>query len=81
MAGFKFTAPKEPLAVNCLCHPALAPYPEHLIDTKEMYYAPLPLPLVVMKNHVRPLGGKDPDIFRTIFATVAVDVMHHLFGK
>lgn len=35
MADFKFTAPKELLAVNRLRHPALISYPEH----EEMHHA------------------------------------------
>ncbi len=64
--------------VEFLRHPSLTSRPEHLLDAEEMPLAPLLLPKVVVENHVRPLGGEDPDVVGVVVATVAVDVMHHL---
>ena len=40
-----------------------------------MNHSPLLLPPVVMKDHVCPLRGEDPDVLRVVVATVTVGMM------
>lgn len=62
---------------KALRHPALTPDPEHLLYRKEMHLAPL-LPYVVVKDHMRPLTAKAPDVVGMVVTSVTVDVMDHL---
>ena len=65
------------LRVEACQVPHLLVRPEDFLERKQVLYAPLFSPQVVMPEHMHPLGREDQQVVRVVVIGITIDVMHH----